>query len=324
MNPIVEGLRTKLEARDIAGFLADFREHVAAVYGQPELTFLTQSTLPPVLLGMLKSRLVAGPELIELWQLIRNGRLLVLDGDIREAINEQIDGAFREVRGSGHPPVEKFWLPQVEPAPGRPAPPQQQSRVKGVTMPGHVTLTERVVIASTFSVGLVHVTDSFDCRKNVCASSQEREFLKAVRQYLPNLHAYPNVPLQNFVDIDRLTGQMSERMRAYVRASQVDVLLCTDDEDPVGAIELDSVLHDSPEASERDELKNEFFSIAGLPLVRIRAANTTNVRAEDFYDLLTTNSTSIQELRPRRLRPRRNHDFLVPAESAYKVTAERH
>lgn len=323
MNPFVEELRVKLEARDMAGFLEHFKEHAAAVYGRPEFTFLTQSTLPPILLGMLKSRLVAASELIELWQLMRNGRLLVVDGAIREAINEQIDGAFREIRGSSHPPVEKFWLPQAEPAPGLPGP-QQRSQIPGASIPGHVTLTERVVIASTFSVGLVHVTDSFDCRKSVCASSQEREFLKAVRQYLPNLHAYPNVPLYNFVDIDRLTERMSERMKSYVRASQVDVLLCTDDEDPLGAIELDSALHDSPEARERDELKNEFFSIAGLPLVRIRAANTGNVRAEDFYDLLTTNSTSIQALRPRRMRPRRNHDFLVPAESAYKVTAERH
>jgi hypothetical protein len=89
---------------------------------------------------------------------------------------------------------------------------------------------------------------------------------------------------------------------------------CTTDEDPVMGIELDSVHHDSDEVGERDGLKNLLFKLAGLPLVRIRAADTKAVRAEDFYDLLMAESNTLDTLRPRRLRPRRTHDFLVPAE----------
>lgn len=66
----------------------------------------------------------------------------------------------------------------------------------------------------------------------------------------------------------------------------------------------------------QDYRQNLLFKLAGLPLVRIRAADTTAVRAEDFYDLLMAESTTLDTLRPRRLRPRRSHDFLVPAEVA--------
>ncbi len=49
-------------------------------------------------------------------------------------------------------------------------------------------------------------------------------------------------------------------------------------------------LIDSGEAVERDELKNLLFKLAGLPLVRIRAADTKAVRAEDFHDLMMAES----------------------------------
>lgn len=148
----------------------------------------------------------------------------------------------------------------------------------------------------------------------MCASSQERKFLLAIRQYFPSLRAYPNVPLRNFMDVDGFVMRLSDRHRQYSWAAQVDVLLCTEEEDPVAGFELDSVMHDSDEACERDRLKDELFSLASMPLVRIRADDTANVRAEDFFDLLVAESEMLDRLRPRRLRPRRNHDRLIPAE----------
>ena len=94
---------------------------------------------------------------------------------------------------------------------------------------------------------------------------------------------------------------MPVRARNYASSAQVDVLLCTTDEDPVLGIELDSLHHDSEEVVERDELKNHLFKLAGLPLERIRAADTRAVRSEDFYDLLMAESKTLDTLRPRRL-----------------------
>ena len=138
--------------------------------------------------------------------------------------------------------------------------------------------------------------------------------LEFVEKLLAEMPVYPKQPLRNFIDIDKLEVTVPLRARTYAWSAQVDVLLCTADEDPVMGIELDSVHHDSDEVVERDGLKNLLFKLAGLPLVRIRAADTTAVRAEDFYDLLMAESTTLDTLRPRRLRPRRTHDFLVPAE----------
>jgi hypothetical protein len=178
-----------------------------------------------------------------------------------------------------------------------------------------VTEVKRVAVASAFSFGTWSAVDAFDFRKNLCASRQEYEFLSAVRQYFPSLRAYPNQPLRNFVDIEKLEAMVPLRARNYAWSAQVDILLCTADEFPVIGIELDSVHHDADDVVERDELKNLLFKLAGLPLIRIRAADTTAVRAEDFYELLVAESETLDVLRPRRLRPRRTHDFLVPAES---------
>ena len=127
------------------------------------------------------------------------------------------------------------------------------------------------------------------------------------------------MPLKNFIDIDKLEATAPARARKYAWLAQVDVLLCTADEDPVAGIELDSMHHDTEEAAERDELKNMLFKLAGLPLVRIRPDDEKAVRAEDFYDLLMAESKTLDALRPRRMRPRRTHDFLVPAESATRT-----
>lgn len=104
------------------------------------------------------------------------------------------------------------------------------------------------------------------------------------------------------------------RALTYAWSAQVDVLLCTADEDPVMGIELDSVHHDRDEVVERDELKNLLFRLVGLRLVRIRAADTKAVRAEDFYDLLTAESKTLDTVRPHRIQPRCKHDFPLPAE----------
>jgi hypothetical protein len=47
---------------------------------------------------------------------------------------------------------------------------------------------------------------------------------------MANFRAYPNGPLRNFIDTDRMEDLLPLRIRNYCWAAQVDVLLCTDDE----------------------------------------------------------------------------------------------
>lgn len=315
MSPEVEEMRVRLEARDVAGFLATYGAYRQQHSSEPVLTALTQRVLPPLLREAFKTERLAAATIVLLWRLVRESRLLLVEDDLLVAINLRIDEATREVDPTAKLPAARLvtfedLLASREQGGRRTDRPAAQGSVRVTAMQ-----VKRVAVVSAFSVGTWSAVDAFDFRKNVCASQQERQFLQSVRQYFPSLQAYPNPPLRNFIDIEKLEGTVPLRARSYAWSAQVDVLLCTGDEDPVAGFELDSVHHDTEEAAERDELKNLLFKLAGLPLVRIRADDEKAVRAEDFYDLLMAESTTLDAIRPRRLRPRRTHDFLVPAES---------
>lgn len=306
MSASVQDLRDRLEARDLPGFLSLFEANQVQILSQPQLGQCTQRILPPVLKEMFGASRVSSESLVRLWRLVRTGALLLVDADILRAINADIDRAMAEQDAHAVVPVQKLAVYEEALEPPSPRA-RSQAGQSAFAM-------KRIVIAGTYSMGVMSMSDSFNFKKNLCASSQEQEFLKAVRQYFPGLRAYPNLPLRNFIDVPALGAFADDAMRRFCWSSQVDVLLCTEDEDPIAGIELDSLHHDDSEARERDALKNRLFQLAGLPLVRIRADDTTNVRAEDFYDLLVAEAEVLDALRPRRMRPRRNHDTLVPAE----------
>lgn len=312
MTPATENLRVLLERRNIDGFLEAFESYRQQHTVEPVVTALTQRVFPPLLRqAFLEDQLLPGT-LVRLYRMVRSSRLVLVEDDLLAGINLRINEAMRQAEPETATPVLPLVTSEdVKAKEVRWSPP-------GTTDVRRVPATEmkRVAIVSAFSFGTWSAVDTFDFRRNACASQQEREFLCAVRQFFPSLQAYPNMPLKNFIDIDKLEATVPTRVRNYAWAAQVDVLLCTADEDPVAGIELDSVHHDTEEAIERDEVKNLLFRLAGLPLVRIRADDERAVRAEDFYDLLMAESKTLDVLRPRRMRPRRTHDFLVPAESA--------
>jgi hypothetical protein len=311
MSPAAEKMREHLEVRELAAFLQAYEQYRDAKAWEPALTALTQRVFPPLLREALKQDSLSASAIVRLYHLIRGGRLLLVENDLLTEINRRIDTAFAE----------------AEPATSRPVPPlltfdevaEKSTRRTVSPPPLRATEVKRVAIVSAFSIETWSNVDAFDFRRNVCASQQEREFLRAVRQFFPSLRAYPNVPLRNFIDLGKLEALVPIRTHRYGWSAQVDILLCTDDEDPVAGIELDSVFHDSEEAIERDQLKNTLFKLAGLPMIRIRADDEKAVRAEDFYDLLVAEAEALEALRPRRMRPRRTHDFLVPAENYHRA-----
>lgn len=317
MTPAAENLRVLLEVRDIDGFLTALEDYRQQYSFEPVVTALTQRVFPPMLRTAFQGEHLPPAALVRLYRMVRSGKLLLVEDDLLAAINLRIDDAIREVEPSTVTPVPPLTTgEEVRPKAVQWSPPSVPSgqRVAATEM-------KRIAVVSAFTFGTWTAVDAFDFRCNACASQQEREFLRAVRQFFPSLQAYPNMPLKNFIDIGKLEATVPARVRKYAWLAQVDVLLCTADEDPMAGIELDSVHHDTEEAAERDELKNLLFKLAGLPLVRIRADDEKAVRAEDFYDLLMAESKTLDALRPRRLRPRRTHDFLVPAESATRTAS---
>ncbi len=317
MTPAAENLRVLLEARDMDGFLTAFQEYRDQNTFEPVVTALSQRVFPPLLRQAFLEERLQPSTLVRLYWLVRSGRMALVEDDLIVGINLRINDALRQVDPDAKTPVIPLVTgDEVKPKGVRwsPAAGVGTQRVPATEM-------KRVAVVSAFTFKTWAAVDAFDLRRNACASQQEREFLRAVRQFFPSLQAYPNMPLKNFIDIDKLEATVPGRARNYAWSAQVDVLLCTADEDPIAGVELDSAHHDTEEAIERDELKNLLFKLAGLPLVRIRADDTKAVRAEDFYDLLMAESKTLDALRPRRLRPRRTYDFLVPAESATRSTS---
>ena len=317
MTPAAENLRVLIEGRDVDGFLEALEAYRQGHTIEPVVTALTQRVFPPLLRQAFLDDQLKPVSLVRLYRMARDTRLVLVENDLIVGVNLRINEALRQVEPDAKvpaPPLVTFddvkppkamrWSP-LSAAGGHPV---------------RATEVTRVAVASAFTISTWSAVDAFDFRKNACASQQEREFLRAVRQFFPSLQAYPNVPLKNVIDIDKLEATLPVRARSYAWLAQMDVLLCTADEDPIAGIELDSMHHDSEEAAERDELKNLLFKLAGLPLVRIRAGDEKAVRAEDFYDLLMAEAKMLDAIRPRRLRPRRTHDFLVPAESATRST----
>lgn len=315
MTPDIVQLRELLEARNLGGFLAAYNTYRRQNSIDPCVTGLTQRVLPTLLRAAFEAEELSATDLVLLWRLVRDGRLLLVENDLLVGINFRINDAIKVAEPGTKVPVQPlvtFYAQQSAAATTTRAP--NRCPLKDDT-PIRVTEVKRVAVASSFSFGTWSAVDAFDFRKNLCASRQEYEFLIAVRQYFPSLRTYPNQLLRNFIDMEKLEAVLPLRVRNDAWSAQVDVLLCTEDEDPVIGIELDSVHHDADEVAERDELKNLLFKLAGIPLIRIRPADTRAVRAEDFYDLLMAESETLSVLRPRRLRPRRTHDFLVPAEA---------
>lgn len=311
MSPAAEKMREHLEARELTAFLQAYEQYRDTKAWEPALTALTQRVFPPLLREALGHDRLNASAIVRLYRLIRGGRLLLVENDLLTEINRRIDAAFAEAEpATSRPVLPLLTFDEVA---------EKGARRTIYPPPLRATEVKRVAIVSAFSIETWSNVDAFDFRRNVCASQQEREFLRAVRQFFPSLRAYPNIPLRNFIDLGKLEALVPIRTHRYGWSAQVDILLCTDDEDPVAGIELDSVFHDSEEAIERDQLKNTVFKLSGLPMIRIRADDEKAVRAEDFYDLLVAEADALDALRPRRMRPRRTHDFLVPAESYHRA-----
>lgn len=312
MKPIrvsaaIKHMKRRLEADDLEGFLAAYEHYVRTAVFEPAAIPLTQVALPSALRRSFEEGRITAKALVAIWRLVLNGGLLLVENDLRDMINQNIDGALKTLAMTTDVPPKPLPI-EIETVAKNP---HSVRRQREPASSEECTQIKRVSIVSTFSIRTWSASDAFDFRRNLCSSNQEREFLRAIRQYFPSMQSYPNIVLRSFIDLDELGLSISESFRRFAWQSQVDILLCTGDEDPVAGFELDSSWHDAEAAARRDDIKNKLFQLAGLPLVRIRCPDPSTVRAEDFYDLLNA-ERALDIIRPRRMRPRRTHDGLVP------------
>jgi len=191
---------------------------------------------------------------------------------------------------------------------------QRPSRVTGgnATKDQTVIRTKRVIQVMDYQWGSYSVSDALGLRQSVFRSQQEKCFLRALSLRFPGLTALPNYPLDQIADFNKLQSVLDPQTISYGRRCRIDALLVIPDEgDPVAAFELDSEFHDTPEARQRDELKDRLLQVVGVPFFRLRAQESSTMDTDEWYSLLTTQVLD-QVSCGEKIRSRRFYSSLIP------------
>jgi len=103
-------------------------------------------------------------------------------------------------------------------------------------------------------------------------STRESNFFKAVKEFFPNYHTYPNVAISCIIDFKKIESYLQSEQKDYFLKSIVDCVVFDSFENyqPKYFFEIDSNYHDSDDRKLKDSWKDLFFSRAGQKLYRIR------------------------------------------------------
>lgn len=170
----------------------------------------------------------------------------------------------------------------------------------------------RVIQIIDMGFGSYSASDALGLKRSVFRSEQERTFLQALALRFPGLHAFPNYPLDQLADFDKLRDLLDSETLEYGRRCRIDAVLVVPGEgDPVAAFELDSRLHDEPAKARRDRLRNRLFRVIQIPFFRLRAEKNLSVGVDEWYALLTDEVAEKIDC-GRRIRVRASHPMLIP------------
>lgn len=170
---------------------------------------------------------------------------------------------------------------------------------------------KRAVQVTHFVSRFFEASDAGGLARTVFRSPQERSFFEAVRLRYPGLLALPNYPVAAVINLDWLRLVVPPKTYAYGRRCLLDALLVTPREgDPVVAFELDSGHHDTPLALQRDKMKEDILTRAGLRLIRLRVEDSVTTTVDDWYAILADQVGGLPM--PNRLRTREQALSFVP------------
>lgn len=182
------------------------------------------------------------------------------------------------------------WMKQENNKSSVPRFPNSAKRLGEPTSPSSrqaMLQVRRVVQIMQMFLGDGQYSDAGGICRSVFRSQQERTFLRALSLRFPGLQALPNYPLDQIVELERVSAMDAETLR-YGRNCRLDAVLIVPDEgDPVAVFELDSRFHDQSERSSRDEMKNSLIAATGLPFFRLRAESPESMTTDEWYALLS-------------------------------------
>ena len=93
----------------------------------------------------------------------------------------------------------------------------------------------------------------------------------------------PKVRLEDFIYV---TAQERMKYRGYIKSRHVDFVICNSWLKVIGAIELDDASHNTQQAQEVDNFKNNLFEAIGIPLFRIKTNDFHVIRITEALEYL--------------------------------------
>lgn len=108
--------------------------------------------------------------------------------------------------------------------------------------------------------------------KPIFNSELEKLIYDLLTQVFPNFLVFPNMACSAIFDYESMKQHLGpgDDFRYFLMAIVDLCVVSTTDYRPIVAFEVDSRYHDSPEQQKKDGLKDKFFALGGLPLIRLR------------------------------------------------------
>ncbi|MCB9811158.1 MAG: DUF2726 domain-containing protein [Candidatus Nomurabacteria bacterium] len=107
-------------------------------------------------------------------------------------------------------------------------------------------------------------------------NDSEMALFQSLLSGLPdNLFIFPKMRIADIVDV--VNGNGYYQRRNQILPKHVDFLICNDKMTPLIAIELDGSSHNKPSRMERDQLVDDVFEDAELPLYRVQVGDNFKI-----------------------------------------------
>ena len=117
-------------------------------------------------------------------------------------------------------------------------------------------------------------------------SPQEKNFYQALRELFPTFNPVANVAFSTFINFDIIKSKLTNKEQEYFKKAVLDCVVYDnlDNYKPKYFFELDSKYHDKDYVKFLDKMKNFFFEISNIELIRIRPDHPSQTSKEFFMD----------------------------------------
>lgn len=106
-------------------------------------------------------------------------------------------------------------------------------------------------------------------KKSCIMSTSELSFYKTLHEAVNGCVIIPQAHISMFLD-HQVKGQNWNAALSRINSKSIDFLICTNDMEPLVAIELDDYTHNQPNRKTRDEFVNSIIIKANIPMLRFK------------------------------------------------------